>query len=53
VSRHDALRAEFVEAIAVWLEDDDEVRIVNLADRLVHLVVLHGLLPEVERGEAP
>ena len=43
---HVALRDDFVSVLARGGMGGDAAR--RVADRLIHLVVLHGLLPEVE-----
>lgn len=49
---HEALLADFVHCLTDYVEDCGPLVLATdvdmLAARLVHLVVLHGLLPEVE-----
>ena len=48
-SKHDALKADFAAALTSgYFESHEPFDAEKLADRLVHLVVLHGLLPETD-----
>lgn len=53
-SKHDALKADFAHLIDDWRHSTYDEDATNLVNRLVHMVVLHGLLPEdgmVEVGD--